>query len=105
MASQGEHVPHLVNEDQHDEADRELPAPQQAVGGDRHQRAARGRQHLYFGRQQEQCLELREQRDDRSAGRAELLAYPGSPRLAERFAGGRAAGRRRRHGWRFECPA
>ena len=53
MASEGEDVPHLMDQDQHDEAGRELPAPQQAVGRDRYQSGAGARQNLDLGREEQ----------------------------------------------------
>ncbi len=59
LAPQLDHVAHLVHEQQQHEADRELPAPDQRVGGDRDQHRARGREQLDLRQQQEQRLELR----------------------------------------------
>ena len=39
-------VPELVHEHQHDEADRELPAPEEGVGGDRDEHRAGDRKSL-----------------------------------------------------------
>ena len=67
---------------------RELPAPDQAVGGDRDEHRAGGRQQLELRQQQQDALELREPCAD-DGERAEQAAPPGTGL-------GRGAGRRPR---------
>ena len=104
LAAQLDHVAHLVDEQQRDEADRERPAPDQRVGGDRDEHRARGRQELELRQQQQRDLaELGQQRRRRprsgraGAGRATCAA----PRTAAGRRGlGRApAGGRRQPGF------
>ena len=69
LAPERDHVAHLMDEQQGDEAGGERPSPQQRVGGERDEdRAGRGEQ-LELGEQQQDRLELRQQRDDRRAER------------------------------------
>jgi len=77
-----------VDEHQQHEAERELPAPDQAVCGDRHERGRGCREQLDVPEQQQHRLQLREQRHDPGAERADAAPQPRSPRLAERIARG-----------------
>ena len=78
LAAQLEHVAHLVHEQQQHEPGGELPAEEQAVGGDRDERRAGGREQLDLGQQQEQSLDrgkkLGDQGDDRREHAADALA-------------------------------
>ena len=69
LPAQLEYMAHLVDEQQDHEAHRELPAPQQRVGRDGHERRTGGRQQLEVRQQQQPrldgCEELRAERDNR----------------------------------------
>ena len=70
LAAQLDDVAHLVDEQQQHEADRELPAPDEAVGGDRDEHRPRGRQDLRLRQQQQRGLaELQQQRARRRRAR------------------------------------
>ena len=78
LAPQRDHVSHLVDEQQRDEAGGERPAPEQRIGGQRDQdRAARGQQ-LQLRKQQQDRLELR-QRPRRSPRRSRTAAGGSGP--------------------------
>ena len=92
-----------MHEQQRDEADGELPAPDDRVGGDRHQHRGRGGEHLELRQQQQQHLELRaeledRQADQRTAARASACRSRGCCGRRRRrrrwLPGGRAAGAR-----------
>jgi hypothetical protein len=61
-------------EQEYDEAGRELPAPDQGVGGDRDEHRAGGRQDLELRQQQQDRLELAEQQRERRDGGAGAVA-------------------------------
>ena len=69
-----DHVAHLVHEQQHHEADRERPAEEQPVGGDRDERRAGGRQQLEFRQQQQDAFDRREELGDQRGDRRERAA-------------------------------
>ena len=56
LAAQLDDVAHLVDEEQHHEADRELPAPDQAVGRDRDEHRARVVSSLSLGSRSSSAL-------------------------------------------------
>ena len=68
LAAELDHVAHLVHEQQQHEADRELPAPDQRVGGDRDQHGRRRGEDLDLRQQEQKRLELRAELE-RAAGR------------------------------------
>ena len=86
FASQLEDMAHLVHEQQQHEPGGELPAEEQAVGGDGDQRGAGGRQELDFRQQQEQALDRGEELGDRRADRREHAADALAQRLRARAA-------------------
>ena len=59
---------HLVDEQQHHEAEGKGPAPEQRVGRHRHERRTCGRKHLELGQEQEQALDGGEELDDQRRG-------------------------------------
>jgi hypothetical protein len=65
-------VPELVDEDQQDERDAELPAPEQGVGGDRHRHRPCGREELELEERGEEGRGLPDQEADRHERRREL---------------------------------
>ena len=67
-----------------DEADRERPAPDQRVGGDRDQHRRRGREQLQLRQQQQDRLQLRRQQQRAGGDRAEEALQPLAPALAAR---------------------
>ena len=81
LAAQLDHVAHLVDEQQHDEADRELPAPDQAVGGDRDEHRPRRRQDLQLRQQQQDDLDLGRELRDQQRERRDPAAGALLPRL------------------------
>ena len=93
LAAQRDDVAHLVDEEQHDEADGELPAPDQRVGGDRDEHRARGREDLELGQQQQDRLELGPDHDQRREQAAAGAPPPRTLRLAEGRRPLRPAGR------------
>ena len=70
-------MPHLVDEEEQDEADGKRPAESQAVGGDRDQHRPERGQGLDLDQGQEEELGLARQDRERDQGSAELL----QPRL------------------------
>ena len=100
LAAQLDDVAHLVDEQEQDEAERELPAPDEAVGGDRDEHRARGREDLRALQQDEQGLAELEQRASRRATSQPREAPPhgcASCGMPGRVLRGRvAAGRSRR---------
>ena len=71
LAPRLEHVAELVHEQQQDEADRELPAPEERVGADRDQHRAGDGQELELEDRGEDELELPEQEPERGDRRPE----------------------------------
>ena len=73
LAPELEDVPELVQEQEQHEADREEPAEDQLVGGDRDEHRGRGREQLQLRQRDEQELrlgaELRDQEAERRRGR------------------------------------
>src|SRR3954467_10705664 len=65
LAAQRDDVPHLVDEEQHDEPDGEPPAPDQGVGADRDDHRARGGEDLELREQEQERLELGPDEDQR----------------------------------------
>ncbi len=65
LATELDHVTHLVHQQQHHEADRELEPPDRRVRRDRDEHRARRRQQLQLREEDQDRLELREERDDR----------------------------------------
>jgi hypothetical protein len=76
LAAQLDHVSHLVNEQQYDEARGEGNAPDPRVGGHRDRHRAHSREQLELRHQQQERLELRQERDDRREHRAERALEP-----------------------------
>ena len=66
------------------EADRERPAPDQRVGGDRDQHRRRGRQQLQLRQQQQDGLQLRRQQQRGGGERPEEALEPLAPALPAR---------------------
>jgi hypothetical protein len=80
-----EDVPHLVDEEEYDEPDPELPPPEERVGRDRDEHRRRGGDDLELPHREEDRLELGEEPDEQGDRHPQLAQQPKARLVPDRF--------------------